>query len=169
MPYLSLSNPYPILNYYAQKYGQVFHLKLGSWDAVVLTDYWQIKRAFNSPDFAFRPGLLSFRTYSVDFHGVVFSNGPRWLEQRRFALRQLRDLGMGKASIETHIQREAQVVINELKKTVGEAIDLNMGLNIATTNVIWAIVAGFKGSLVSPNFPFVSFISWIHIRKTNGL
>lgn len=52
------------------------------------------------------------------------------------------DLGMGKSSIEIYIQREALNMIELLRKLVGQPIDLNNSLNIAITNIIWAIVAG---------------------------
>ena len=79
-----------------------------------------------------------------DFHGVVSSSGNLWTEQRRFALRQLRDLGMGKNSIESHILREIEAVTNGFKTAAAtkESVDLNLTLNIATINIIWAIVAG---------------------------
>ena len=65
-----------------------------------------------------------------------------WQEQRRFALRHLRDLGMGKSSMEPHIRQEALEMVESLKKTVGEPIDFRFNLNVAVTNIIWALVAG---------------------------
>ena len=52
------------------------------------------------------------------------------------------DLGMDKSSIGTHIEREALCMIELLRKSVGEPVDLNNSLNIAITNIVWAIVAG---------------------------
>lgn len=52
------------------------------------------------------------------------------------------DLGMGKSSIECHIEREALNMIELLSKSVGNPIDLNNSLNIAITNIVWSIVAG---------------------------
>ena len=136
------SNPYPVMEHYIQKYGPIFRLKLGSWNAVVISDYHQIKKAFNTAEFASRPEMFIFGLF--DYHGVVSSSGNLWAEQRRFALRQLRDLGMGKNSIESHIVREIEAVTNGFKKaaTDKEALDLNLTLNIAIINIVWAIVAG---------------------------
>lgn len=74
--------------------------------------------------------------------GLSTANGELWQEQRRFALRHLRDLGMGRSSIESHIQREALDVMESMKKNLGQPIDLNFTLNIAITNIVWAITAG---------------------------
>ena len=41
--------------------------------------------------------------------GLLGSNGPQWVHERRFALRNLRNLGMGKSNLEIAINQEAQV------------------------------------------------------------
>jgi len=38
----------------------------------------------------------------------MFSEGPFWVEQRRFTLRHLRDFGFGKKSVENVIREEAE-------------------------------------------------------------
>lgn len=53
---------------------------------------------------------------------------------------------MGKSSIEVFIQQEAESIISRLKKSEGQPIDLNNSLNIAITNIVWAIVAGIQYS-----------------------
>ncbi len=39
-----------------------------------------------------------------DLTGIFFSNGKEWQEQRRFALKNLRDFGFGKLSMEELVQ-----------------------------------------------------------------
>ena len=48
--------------------------------------------------------------------GLLQSSGPEWVEQRRFALRQLRDLGFGKSSMEDNILDEIEKLTNLLAK-----------------------------------------------------
>jgi methyl farnesoate epoxidase/farnesoate epoxidase len=48
--------------------------------------------------------------------GVFFSDGPFWVEQRRFTLHHLRDFGFGKSIMETSIFEEIEEVIKELRQ-----------------------------------------------------
>lgn len=42
-------------------------------------------------------------------------DGPKWQEQRRFALHALRDLGFGKDTIEDIVREELAGLVNELE------------------------------------------------------
>ena len=50
--------------------------------------------------------------------GIIFTNGEEWREQRRFALRHLRNFGFGKTSMEEMIQ----VLIYEKKFILQETV-----------------------------------------------
>ena len=68
--------------------------------------------------------------------GIVFNNGQAWKEQRRFALRSMRDFGMGKLSMEGRIQDEAEQFVDELKKQSGQKLDMQYLITNAVSNVI---------------------------------
>ena len=74
--------------------------------------------------------------------GIGFNSGPSWREQRRFALRSMRDFGMGKLSMEGRIQDETQEFVDEMKKHCGQTLDLQYLLAKAVSNVMNAIVFG---------------------------
>ncbi|KAM9113701.1 cytochrome P450 2G1-like [Pangshura tecta] len=126
-----------------EKYGPVFTVHLGSRRVVVLCGYQAVKEALvdQAEEFSGRGEIPAF---SKDFngHGVVFANGERWRQLRRFSLTVLRDFGMGKRSIEERIQEEAQCLLEEFRKTQGAPFDPIFNLSRAVSNIICAIVFG---------------------------
>uniref|UniRef100_A0A452GTR7 Uncharacterized protein n=1 Tax=Gopherus agassizii TaxID=38772 RepID=A0A452GTR7_9SAUR len=126
-----------------EKYGPVFTVHLGSRRVVVLCGYQAVKEALvdQAEEFSGRGEIPAF---SKDFngHGVVFANGERWRQLRRFSLTVLRNFGMGKRSIEERIQEEAQCLVEELRKTQGAPFDPIFNLSQAVSNIICSIVFG---------------------------
>lgn len=52
------------------QYGPILKLQLGSWDAVFLTNYHHIKKAFQSAEFSFRPSIFLFELVAHGNHGI---------------------------------------------------------------------------------------------------
>ena len=72
------------------------------------------------------------------------SNGAEWLHDRRFMIRNLRNLGMGKTYLEDAMNIEALALVEDLKKYNGEAINYPSSLRTAPLNVIWQMMAGLS-------------------------
>ena len=76
--------------------------------------------------------------------GVLFTHGSYWRELRRFLLRNLRDFGFGKTSMEDLFQDEIAKLCQQLSKKCGEPLDLSGTMNISVVNALWSIlVKGF--------------------------
>ncbi|KAF4524066.1 hypothetical protein B566_EDAN013014 [Ephemera danica] len=138
----------------SQKYGPITGLMIESTPVVMLHGYETIKQAFLREEFANKPPdrhPVNIDGYSNQM-GIVFHNGPGWREQRRFALRHLRDFGFGRRSMEVYIHEEAQALFNIME--THEDYDLLHLLPLLSIRLIWSIVAG---GCKDENFDFKEF------------
>ncbi|XP_067319266.1 cytochrome P450 2C18-like isoform X1 [Anolis sagrei] len=127
----------------SEKYGPVFTLHFGMKPVVVLHGYDAVKEALIDQAEEFAPrGKMPFIDKYFQGKGIIFSNGERWKQLRRFALTTLRNFGMGKKSIEERIREEAQYLLEQLQATKEQPFDPTFLLNCATSNIICSIVFG---------------------------
>ncbi|KAL4698430.1 hypothetical protein H8959_011087 [Pygathrix nigripes] len=108
---------------------------------VVLHGYEAIKEALidQGEEFSGRGSFPVLDKIAQGF-GVGFSNGERW-KQIRFSLMVLRNMGMGKKTIEDRIQEEALCLAEALKKTNGSSpCDPTFLLGCVPWNVISTII-----------------------------
>ncbi|XP_048194587.1 cytochrome P450 2C5-like isoform X2 [Perognathus longimembris pacificus] len=126
---------------FSKVYGPVFTLYFGMKPTVVLYGYEAVKEALtdHGEEFSGRGKVPVVDKVNKGL-GIVFSNGHRWKEMRRFALMTLRNFGMGKRSIEERVQEEARCLVEELRKTNGSPCDPTFILGCAPCNVICSIV-----------------------------
>ncbi|XP_048194572.1 cytochrome P450 2C18-like isoform X3 [Perognathus longimembris pacificus] len=122
-------------------YGPVFTVHLGMKPTVVVHGYKAVKEALEECGDEFSGRSVSpFIERSNKCGGIIFSNGKKWKEMRRFSLMTLRNFGMGKRSIEERIQEEAFCLVEELRRTNGSPCDPTFILGCAPCNVICSIV-----------------------------
>uniref|UniRef100_A0A1D5R4N5 Cytochrome P450 n=1 Tax=Macaca mulatta TaxID=9544 RepID=A0A1D5R4N5_MACMU len=127
----------------SERYGPVFTIHLGPRRVVVLCGYDAVKEALvdQAEEFSGRGEQATFN-WVFKGYGVVFSNGERAKQLRRFSIATLRDFGVGKRGIEERIQEEAGFLIEALRDTHGANIDPTFFLSRTVSNVISSIVFG---------------------------
>ncbi|XP_011855240.1 PREDICTED: cytochrome P450 2C3-like isoform X2 [Mandrillus leucophaeus] len=125
----------------AKDYGPVFTVYFGMKPTVVLHGYQAIKEALidQGEVFSGRGSFPVIEKVTQGF-GVIFSNGERWKQIRRFSLMVLRNMGMGKKTIEDRIQEEALCLVEALKKTNASPCDPTFLLGCVPCNVISSII-----------------------------
>ncbi|XP_062959374.1 cytochrome P450 2C19-like isoform X2 [Cynocephalus volans] len=141
------------LSNFSKVYGPVFTVYLGMKPTVVLHGYEAVKEALidMGEEFSGRGSHPVMDRVSKG-HGIIFSNGKRWKETRRFSLKTLRNLGMGKRTIEDRVQEEARCLVEELRKTNASPCDPTFFLCCATCNVICSIMFQNRFKYKDQNF-----------------
>ena len=147
---------------FLEKYGDMVGFYIGKTPAVVISDFDMLKSLFKMeetigrtasyPSNELRPGWQATNSSDNEGHppGVLFTHGEFWREQRRFILRNLRDLGIGKSSMEDDIVEEVNKLMDEMLKTCGQPTTLVKVINIAILNALWAILTGEKLGINDP-------------------
>ncbi|XP_068220852.1 cytochrome P450 2L1-like [Palaemon carinicauda] len=128
-----------------KKYGDIISWRMGSQLFIFFCDYKMIKTVFTRAETADRPPYYSFKAFTEFFEaGVGTTNGRVWVNNRRFALQHLKQLGMGKTHLGEAIKQEAQILVKDFKKQLNRPVDLPWSINVAVLNVIWQMVAGIR-------------------------
>ncbi len=74
--------------------------------------------------------------------GVSFQHGQSWVEQRRFALRTLRNFGFGKAGMEEMIAEEVEALCAHLEERGGEYVQMGRFFNRSALSAVWRVLTG---------------------------
>ncbi|CAG7724124.1 unnamed protein product [Allacma fusca] len=95
------------------------------------------------PAFNGRPPLKIFGERSGGvIKGIIFTDGHEWLEQRRFTLKNLRDFGFGRNTMEAKIQDEVIELMGRFAATAGKPLQMRNVFNAAVLNALWSIMLG---------------------------
>ncbi|KAF8786753.1 Cytochrome P450 2J2 like protein [Argiope bruennichi] len=137
-----------------KKYGDVFSVRLGSQDIVVLHGSEAIKEALNKPEFLGKPpvSVLELVNPLSAFFGANFEY---WKEQRKFVLHSMKDLGLGKTKIEEDIMEEIKHFMQVLKSHNGKPMDVKPPLTPSMSNNIAALVFGKRYEYDDPERQFL--------------
>ncbi len=89
--------------------------------------------------------------------GLVNSQGELWEAHRRFTLRQLRDFGFGKNTMEMLIMDEVHDLLATLGKTEAAPISgIKELFSLAVVNSLWTVVSGKRYNQDDPNLRAIS-------------
>ena len=129
-------------------YPDMYTLWLGSKPLIIINDFNLAKDLFAREEFCGRPFNFHdkyIRGKNGHSLGIVATMGPFWQEQRRFALKHLKDLGFGKQKLDTIIQDETRYLIEDIitKSKQGDVL-FDTTFNFPIINILWQIVASKK-------------------------
>ncbi|KAI6195077.1 Unspecific monooxygenase [Aphelenchoides besseyi] len=133
-----------------EEFGPIYTYWLGPMAIVSVNDYELMQRMFvhDGDTYADRAPTEAFdNLIRGGVYGVVETSGNLWSQQRRFCLKVLRDLGLGKNLMQERILDEFEVIRENIDaeiKSGAKEIDFHRHTDIATGSVINAVVCGFR-------------------------
>ncbi|KAI8493799.1 cytochrome P450 2 sub U member 1 [Branchiostoma belcheri] len=139
--------PHLKLAAWRRQYGDVFTVRMGMEDVVVLNGYTAVKDALvdRSELFASRPSsCLTDAMFDFGKDITMTPWGTEWRQRKRFATAVLRNLGMksGTGSIEEKIQEEANCLRNRIAEYNEEPSDVTHDVTVVVANVICSMLMG---------------------------
>ncbi|CAG7717797.1 unnamed protein product [Allacma fusca] len=148
---LSISfKPHIRFGEWVKLYGNIFSVKVASYDFIIISDHKIAKEANNNPALLGKPDFALFNIFAKGNYGIFASHGQVWQEQRRFMLRNLRDFGFGKSTMRDLAVQEVNDYVSWLKSQESQSISLNRKFTLATINSLWMIMTGKRFSQNDP-------------------
>ncbi|KAI5137906.1 cytochrome P450 2D17-like [Manis pentadactyla] len=157
-----------------RRFGDVFSVQMAWTPVVVLNGLAAVREALvdRGEDTSDRPPvpittLLGFGPRS---QGVILAPyGRAWREQRRFSVSTMRNLGVGKKSLEQWITEEASYLCAAFSDQVGRPFSPNVLLNKAVSNVIASLIFGRRFEYDDPRFLKLLDVLQDAVKEDTGL
>ncbi|XP_072930634.1 probable cytochrome P450 305a1 [Epargyreus clarus] len=130
--------------YLSEEYAtDVLGLKLGSDLLVVVYGEKNIRQVFTEKEFEGRPNSFFIRLRCLGKRmGITFTDGPVWKEHRQFTVKQLKNVGFGKTTMEKEIQYEMISILQYIKENNNKPINPKNILAMSVMNILWRYMAG---------------------------
>ena len=111
----------------------------------MINDWALAKQLFAREEFSGR--LSNFttrwaRSVGGTNQGIVFTDGPLYHSQKHFMVKQLRNFGFGKTSLETVMVEQANLLTEHLEANTGQVLVNNELFATPIVNVLWSMMAG---------------------------
>ncbi|KAF5297441.1 hypothetical protein FQR65_LT01372 [Abscondita terminalis] len=146
-----------ILKEYSKKYGgqhialhelskkwktQILGMKVGQVYIVCVEGYENVRKLMTN-EMNQRPlnFFMKLRTLGT-YKGITCAEGPLWIEQRKFAMRHLRNICMNNCVTNSKIHFEIDSLINIIDKE--KKVEPSKLLPFSVLNVLWSLVANNK-------------------------
>ena len=136
------------VNDYVSSYGPVTGLVTGDYYLVMINDWRLARTLFAKEEFSGRLENYTTRwAKSVGGKnlGLSFIDGPFYHSQKIFLVKQLKQFGFGKTSLETVILEQANNLVDYLEENTGRQV-INKGVfAMPVINILWSMMAGLVG------------------------
>ncbi|XP_066275013.1 steroid 17-alpha-hydroxylase/17,20 lyase-like isoform X2 [Branchiostoma lanceolatum] len=145
----------------AKTYGDVFSLKLGMTDVVVLNSLDAVKEALvkKGVDFAGRPKTLSGDIFTEGGKDIAFTDySPTWKLHRKLFHSAIRGYASGE-NLQSKVHESLEDIITEFSKMEGRAVDLEDYIYKLVYNVICSAAFGVRYNMDDEEFKTLMKVS----------
>lgn len=168
LPFLG-NEPHLKLHKLSKQYGDIFGLYLGTTYVVVVADYAAAKELLSKSSTADRPERLF--QFLPDGGGLGELNGPEWVEQRRYTMQKMKNMGFGRSHWEKLVQTEVQSFLDFISQFNGQPMDIYKTVSASISNNVLSLVWGHRLPLGDPKRDLVDtgIESFMSIYTQSGL
>ncbi|XP_055315409.1 methyl farnesoate epoxidase-like [Sitodiplosis mosellana] len=138
---------YLVWHHFYQSYGPVVGIRIGRTFLVIVLGRDAIREFYNMDSVNGRPIGFFYRIRTFNKRlGVVFNDGDFWDIQRKFSLKVLRQMGMGRANMIEQIESECIEMVKFFtkKSTNDQLIEMQHAFDIPVLNILWTLIAGYR-------------------------
>ncbi|KAI6170700.1 (pine wood nematode) hypothetical protein [Aphelenchoides bicaudatus] len=136
-----------------KQYGSIYTYWLGPIPVITVNDYKTAVEMFVKDGESYSDRYIMMQIiYKMrgGVFGILDTNGDEWRVQRRFALKVLRDFGLGKNVMQDRILEEVQTICENVNKELDEIgdgeIDMQKHTNLAIGSIINNVICGYRFS-----------------------
>lgn len=133
--------------HFYKNYGPIVGIRIGHNRLVIVSSRDAVREFYNIDAMNGRPSGFFYRIRSFNKRlGVVFNDGDNWDVQRKFSLKILRQMGMGRANMIEHIEQECNEMVTFFKRKAATngLIEMQHAFDIPVLNILWTLVAGYR-------------------------
>lgn len=124
-------------------------LRIGKDRVVVGYSKEALREIYSNDDFQGRPKGPFYQTRTWGLRrGLLLVDNDFWIDQRKFALRQLREFGFGRRDMATMVEDESIQVVKDIKRHIGDqrgaVIQMDEFFGVYVLNTLWTMLAGIR-------------------------
>ncbi len=147
---------------HCHRYGDVVGLFIGRRPVVILSNPEHICQAFAMEELADRPpfddtqALRGGSGKDTGAPGIILINGKSWVEQRRFALKTLRDFGLGKDGMEALVADEVEALCKRIE-AISEKGPVHMEgfFDESALKALWKVLTNEEFDVANSDLPHI--------------
>lgn len=145
-------------------YGPVMGIKLGRQKFVVISGNELVRKTAARDEFNGRPDGFFFRLRAFGKRkGVLFTDGPAWIQTRKTTMKHLRSFGFGGKIMENYVKLEAEALVSHLQSEIvrlEKPLEVQEIFDVTVLNTLWMMIAGYRFSYEDTRLKYI--LSVVH-------